>query len=95
MPTGIVTELVDAFRLSQQEFAARFNNPIDTIRDWERGVSEPDAAAKGYLCVIAREQKMVRDAELWRPLPGSSRAGQGPSWSRPASPSSRCAPTRR
>ncbi len=68
-----------AFRLSQEAFAVQFHIPIVTIRDWEQGVSEPDDAAKAYLWVIASEPKMVRDALLRRPLPGS-RPGGG-TWS--------------
>lgn len=57
-----------AFRLSQEEFAAQFHIPIETLRDWEQGVSEPDDTAKAYLWVIAREPKMVRGALLRRPV---------------------------
>lgn len=57
-----------AFRLSREEFAAQFHIPIDTIRDWEQDVSEPDDAAKAYLWVIASEPKMVREALLRRPV---------------------------
>jgi putative transcriptional regulator len=41
------------FKLSQEEFAERFQIPLGTIRDWEQGRSEPDAAARAYLKVIA------------------------------------------
>ena len=58
-----------AFRLSQQEFAAQFHIPFETLRDWEQGVSEPDDTAKAYLWVIASEPNMVREAMLRRPLP--------------------------
>jgi putative transcriptional regulator len=59
-----------AFRLSQEEFAARFHIPIGTLRDWEQGRKEPDAAAKAYLRVIASEPETVRKALLPRPRPG-------------------------
>jgi putative transcriptional regulator len=42
-------------KLSQEEFAASFHIPIGTLRDWEQGRREPDAAARAYLRVIARE----------------------------------------
>jgi putative transcriptional regulator len=58
-----------AFRLSQQELAAQFHIPFETLRDWEQGVSEPDDSAKAYLWVIASEPNMVREALLRRPLP--------------------------
>jgi putative transcriptional regulator len=51
-----------ALRLSQQDFAAHYHIPIGTLRDWEQGRKEPDAAAKAYLHVIASEPEMVRKA---------------------------------
>lgn len=51
-----------ALRLSQQDFAAHYRIPIGTLRDWEQGRKEPDAAAKAYLRVIASEPEMVRKA---------------------------------
>jgi putative transcriptional regulator len=62
-----------AFRLSQEEFAAQFHIPIGTLRDWEQGRKEPDAAAKAYLRVIASEPETVRKALLPRPRPGGMR----------------------
>jgi putative transcriptional regulator len=56
-------------KLSQEEFAARFHIPAGTLRDWEQGRCEPDAAARAYLRVIAREPEMVRRA--LEPLPGT------------------------
>jgi putative transcriptional regulator len=55
-----------ALDLSQEDFAARFHIPIGTLRDWEQGRKEPDAAAKAYLRVIAREPDVVRKALLPR-----------------------------
>ena len=51
-----------ALKLSQEEFAASFQIPIGTLRDWEQGRKEPDAAARAYLRVIAREPDTVRRA---------------------------------
>jgi putative transcriptional regulator len=51
-----------ALELSQEDFAAQFQIPIGTLRDWEQGRKEPDAAAKAYLRVIAREPAAVRKA---------------------------------
>jgi putative transcriptional regulator len=48
-----------ALRLSQEEFSARFNIPIGTLRDWEQGRKEPDAAARAYLIVIGRNPDAV------------------------------------
>jgi putative transcriptional regulator len=56
-----------ALKLSQEEFAARFHIPAGTLRDWEQGRCEPDAAARAYLRVIAREPEMV--ARALEPLP--------------------------
>jgi len=39
-------------KLSQAEFAERFNIPLGTLRDWEQHRSEPDQAARAYLRVI-------------------------------------------
>jgi putative transcriptional regulator len=50
------------FHLTQEEFAEQFAIPLGTIRDWEQGRKEPDAAAKAYLWVIAREPDVVRKA---------------------------------
>ena len=56
-----------ALKLSQEEFAARYHIPPGTLRDWEQGRCEPDAAARAYLRVIAREPEMV--ARALEPLP--------------------------
>jgi putative transcriptional regulator len=51
-----------ALKLSQEQFAATFDIPIGTVRDWEQGRYEPDAAARAYLKVIARAPDTVRRA---------------------------------
>jgi putative transcriptional regulator len=51
-----------ALKLSQVQFAAAFQIPIGTIRDWEQGRYQPDAAARTYLRVIARAPNAVRKA---------------------------------
>lgn len=48
-----------ALGLGQEEFAARFHIPVGTLRDWEQGRKEPDAAARAYLRVIASKPDMV------------------------------------
>ncbi len=52
------------FRLdfTQEAFAARFQIPLGTLRDWERGAREPEAAAKVLLRVIARNPQAVMQA---------------------------------
>ena len=51
-----------AFGLTQEEFAAQFQIPLGTLRDWEQGVAEPDQAARAYLGVIAADPDAVRKA---------------------------------
>jgi putative transcriptional regulator len=51
-----------ALGLSQEEFSARFHIPVGTLRDWEQGRKEPDAAARAYLRVIGRNPAAVADA---------------------------------
>ena len=58
-----------ALGLSQEEFAAYFHIPIGTLRDWEQGRKEPDAAAKAYLRVIACLPDIARKALEPRPQP--------------------------
>ena len=58
-----------ALGFSQEEFAEHFHIPIGTLRDWEQGRKEPDAAAKAYLRVIASAPDTVRKALLPRPKP--------------------------
>ena len=51
-----------ALGLSQDEFSLRFHIPIGTLRDWEQGRKDPDAAARAYLVVIGRNPAAVREA---------------------------------
>ncbi|MGA2793844.1 MAG: transcriptional regulator [Roseiarcus sp.] len=51
-----------ALGLSQQEFSARFRIPLGTLRDWEQSRKDPDAAARAYLLVIARNPAAVSEA---------------------------------
>lgn len=46
--------------LSQSEFAVRFQIPVGTLRDWEQGRSEPDAAAMAFLRVILADPQAVQ-----------------------------------
>jgi putative transcriptional regulator len=59
------TTLRRVLGLSQEEFAARYHIPVVTLRDWEQGRFEPDAAVRAYLTVIAREPDVVRRALEW------------------------------
>jgi putative transcriptional regulator len=49
-----------SLELTEEEFAARYHIPIDTLRDWEQGRSEPDQPMRAYLTVIARDPDHVR-----------------------------------
>lgn len=51
-----------ALQLSQEEFAARFQIPLGTLRDWEQSRKAPDAAARAYLKVIGRNPAAVAEA---------------------------------
>ena len=51
-----------ALGLSQEEFSARFHIPVGTLRDWEQGRKEPDAAGRAYLKVIGRNPLAVAEA---------------------------------
>lgn len=53
-----------ALGLTQEEFAARYQVPLGTLRDWEQGRSEPDQPARAYLTVIAHDPEGVRLALL-------------------------------
>jgi putative transcriptional regulator len=56
-----------ALGLTQEEFAARYQIPIGTLRDWEQGRSEPDQPARAYLKVIAHDPEGVRRALKAKP----------------------------
>ena len=57
-----------ALGLTQAEFAARYQAPLGTLRDWEQGRTEPDQPARAYLTVIAHDPEGVRRA-LLKPQP--------------------------
>jgi putative transcriptional regulator len=51
-----------ALGLTQEEFAARYQIPIGTLRDWEQGRAEPDQPARAYLKAIAGDPAAVQRA---------------------------------
>ena len=51
-----------ALGLTQEEFAARFQIPLGTLRDWEQGRAEPDQPARSYLRAIAGDAAAVQRA---------------------------------
>ncbi len=51
-----------ALGLTQEEFAARFQIPLGTLRDWEQGAAQPDQTARAYLRAIAGDAAAVQRA---------------------------------
>ena len=51
-----------ALGLTQEEFAARYQIPLGTLRDWEQGRTEPDQPARAYLTAIAGNPEAVQRA---------------------------------
>lgn len=47
--------------LTQREFSDRFQIPLGTLRDWERGARSPDAAARHLLRLIDVAPDFVSD----------------------------------
>lgn len=45
--------------MTQEAFAAAYRIPVGTLRDWEQGRKHPDAPARAYLMVIARDPEAV------------------------------------
>jgi len=54
-----VKRLRDRLGLTQEAFAAAYRIPVGTLRDWEQGRKRPDAPARAYLTVIARNPEAV------------------------------------
>jgi putative transcriptional regulator len=54
-----VKKLRERLGLTQEKFAATYRIPIGTLRDWEQGRKHPDAPARAYLTVIARNPEAV------------------------------------
>lgn len=45
--------------LAQVQFVNRYKVPLATLREWERGAREPDAASRLLLAVIAEDPELV------------------------------------
>lgn len=54
-----VKKLRERLGLTQEAFAATYRIPIGTLRDWEQHRKFPDAPARAYLTVIARNPDAV------------------------------------
>lgn len=59
-PVPRIKTLRRALGLTQEEFAARFQIPLGTLRDWEQGRAEPDQPARAYLRAIAGDPEAVQ-----------------------------------
>ena len=57
-----VKTLRRVLQLTQEEFAARYQIPLGTLRDWEQQRAEPDQPARAYLKAIAGDPEGVRRA---------------------------------
>jgi len=49
----------ERLKLTQEQFAARFEIPLGTLRDWEQGAGYPDSAARTLLRVIDKDPDAV------------------------------------
>jgi putative transcriptional regulator len=56
-----VKRLRESLGMTQEAFAAAYHIPVGTLRDWEQGRKRPDAPARAYLMIIARNPKVVAD----------------------------------
>jgi putative transcriptional regulator len=61
-PTSRLKIIRRALGLTQEEFAARYQIPLGTLRDWEQGAKQPDQAARAYLRAIAGDPVGVERA---------------------------------
>ncbi len=55
-------EIRQRLKLTQEQFAERFEIPLGTLRDWEQGVCYPDQAARTLLRVIEQDPEAVARA---------------------------------
>jgi putative transcriptional regulator len=56
-----VKRLRESLGMTQEAFAAAYRIPVGTLRDWEQGRKRPDAPARAYLMVIARNPRVVAE----------------------------------
>ena len=54
--------LRESLGLTQEEFAMTFHLSLQTIRDWEQGIAQPDPVARTLLRVIAHNPEGVKIA---------------------------------
>jgi putative transcriptional regulator len=54
-----VKKLRERLGVTQEAFAATYRIPLGTLRDWEQRRKTPDAPARAYLTIIARDPLAV------------------------------------
>jgi putative transcriptional regulator len=54
-------KLREKLGMTQEEFASSYGIPVGTLRDWEQCRKNPDATARAYLRVIARNPQVVAE----------------------------------
>lgn len=63
IPAAIDTRAIRrTLKLTQQQFAARYQIPVATLRDWEQGRRVPDAPARALIAAIREEPEVIRRA---------------------------------
>ena len=60
-PIPNAKRLREKLGLTQEEFAKTYRIPVGTLRDWEQARKNPDATARAYLTVIARNPEVVAE----------------------------------
>lgn len=62
-PTSVdVRAIRQKLDMSQREFAACFGLKLDSLRNWEQGVRQPETAARVLFTIIDREPDAVKKA---------------------------------
>ena len=69
-------ELRRSLDISQSELCRRYGFALPSVRNWEQRLSRPDAAARAYLAVIARDPERV--AQLYAAAAAAALAGRVP-----------------
>jgi putative transcriptional regulator len=57
-----VKEIRERLGLSQEEFAMRFGFDAASLRNWEQGRTEPEAAVRSFFKVIETHPETVENA---------------------------------
>lgn len=57
-----VRTLRHTLHLTQEEFSKRYMIPVQTLRAWEQGITEPDAAGRAYIRAIIGAPEAVAQA---------------------------------